>query len=173
MEECILVKRAKRGDVDAFAELYGKIYKKLYQFALYTLKDPEDAKDAVSAAITDAFESIGKLRKEEAFSSWMYRIVANKCNQKMREYYVQTEELTEDNAGIFEEPEGDTREESMEVRRVFFGLPKEDRMIVGMHVFLGYKLREIAQILGMNENTVRSRQKRAMEQMGKQLEGLR
>ncbi len=173
MEERLLVKRAKRGDVDAFAELYGKIYKKLYQFALYTLKDPEDAKDAVSAAVTDAFESIGKLRKEEAFSSWMYRIVANKCNQKMREYYVQTEELTEDNAGIFEEPEGDTREESMEVRRVFFGLPKEDRMIVGMHVFLGYKLREIAQVLGMNENTVRSRQKRAMEQMGKQLEGLR
>ena len=30
MEERLLVKRAKRGDVDAFAELYGKIYKKLY-----------------------------------------------------------------------------------------------------------------------------------------------
>ena len=71
MEERLLVKRAKRGDVDAFAELYGQIYQKLYQFALYTLKDPEDAKDAVSAAVTDAFESIGKLRKEEAFSGWM------------------------------------------------------------------------------------------------------
>ena len=96
MEERLLVKRAKRGDVDAFAELYGKIYKKLYQFALYTLKNPEDAKDAVSAAVTDAFESIGRLRKEESFSSWMYKIVANKCNQKMREYYIQTEELTEE-----------------------------------------------------------------------------
>ena len=173
MEERLLVKRAKRGDVDAFAELYEKIYKKLYQFALYTLKDPEDAKDVVSSAVTDAFENIGQLRKEEAFSGWMYRIVANKCNQKMREYYVQTEELTEENAGAFGLPEGDSREESMEVRRVFYELPKEDRMIVGMHVFLGYKLREIAQVLGMNENTVRSRQKRAIDHMGKQLEGLR
>lgn len=173
MEERLLVKRAKRGDVDAFAELYGQIYQKLYQFALYTLKDPEDAKDAVSAAVTDAFESIGKLRKEEAFSGWMYKIVANKCNQKMREYYIQTEELSEENAGASEQPEGDSREESLEVRRVFFELPKEDRMIIGMHVFGGYKLREIAQLLGMNENTVRSRQKRAIDHMGKQLEGLR
>ena len=173
MEERLLVKRAKRGDVDAFAELYGKIYKKLYHFALYTLKNPEDAKDAVSAAVTDAFESIGRLRKEESFSSWMYKIVANKCNQKMREYYIQTEELTEENAGEFESVQGDSREESMEVRRVFFELPREDRMIVGMHVFGGYKLREIAQMLGMNENTVRSRQKRAIDQMGNKLQGLR
>ena len=52
-------------------------------------------------------------------------------------------------------------------------LPREDRMIVGMHVFGGYKLREIAQMLGMNENTVRSRQKRAIDQMGNKLQGLR
>ena len=173
MEERLLVKRAKRGDVDAFAELYGKIYQKLYQFALYTLKDPEDAKDAVSAAVTDAFESIGKLRKEEAFSNWMYRIVTNKCNRKMREYYVRTEELTEENVGADNSVTWDEREESMEIRRVFFELPSEDRMIVGMHVFLGYKTREIAQMLAMNENTVRSKEKRAIEKMGNRLKGLR
>ena len=36
MDERLLVKRAKRGDTAAFAELYGTIYKRLYQFALYT-----------------------------------------------------------------------------------------------------------------------------------------
>ena len=36
MEEQMLVKRAKRGDVDAFGELYQRIYKKLYAYALYT-----------------------------------------------------------------------------------------------------------------------------------------
>ena len=39
MEECLLVKKAKRGDIDAFAELYSRIYKKLYQFAFCTLKN--------------------------------------------------------------------------------------------------------------------------------------
>ena len=173
MEERLLVKRAKRGDVDAFAELYGKIYKKLYQFALYTLKNPEDAKDAVSEAVTDAFENIGQLRKEEAFSNWMYRIVANKCNRKMREYYDRTEKLTEENAGADNSVTWDAREESMEIRRVFFELPREDRRSVGMHVFFGYKTREIAQKIAKKEKTVRSREKRAIEKMGSKLKGLR
>jgi RNA polymerase sigma-70 factor (ECF subfamily) len=172
MEERLLVKRAKRGDVDAFAELYGKIYKKLYQFALYTLKNPQDAEDVVSEAVTDAFENIGQLKKDVAFSGWMYRIVANKCNRKMREYYNRQEELDEE---YMDEDCGVTadREEYIEVRRVFFELPQMDRMIVGMHIFLGYKTREIAGMLSMNENTVRSRESRAIQRMGEQLKGLR
>ena len=97
MDERLLVKRAKRGDTAAFAELYGTIYKRLYQFALYTLGNTQDAEDVVSAAVMEAFENIGKLRKEDAFSAWMYRIVANMCKQKMREYYQRGEELTEEN----------------------------------------------------------------------------
>ena len=62
-----LVRRAKRGDVDAFAELYAGIYKDMYRFALYTLRNTSDAEDAVSDAVTDAFASIRKLRSEEAF----------------------------------------------------------------------------------------------------------
>ena len=68
---------------------------------------------------------------------------------------------------------GDTREEYIEVRRAFLTMDEEDRMIVGMHVFGGYKTREIAQILAMNENTVRSREHRALQRMEKQLKGLR
>ncbi len=67
MDERLLVKRAKRGDTAAFAELYGTIYKRLYQFALYTLGNTQDAEDVVSAAVMEAFENIGKLRKERCF----------------------------------------------------------------------------------------------------------
>ena len=67
---------------------------------------------------------------------------------------------------------GDTREEYIEVRRAFLTMDEEDRMIVGMHVFGGYKTREIAQILAMNENTVRSREHRALQRIGKTAEGI-
>ena len=79
MDERLLVKKAKRGDTAAFAELYGTIYKRLYRFALYTLGNTQDAEDVVSAAVMEAFENIGKLRKEDAFIvSW--QICANrKC----------------------------------------------------------------------------------------------
>ena len=111
-----LVRRARRQDASAFARLYEEIYKDLYKFALYTLKNPHDAEDVVSAAVMEAFENIGKLRKEDAFSAWMYRIVANMCKQKMREYYQRGEELTEENGGWDGYVWGDTREEYIEVR---------------------------------------------------------
>lgn len=169
MEERLLVKRAKKGDVDAFGELYQMIYKKLYAFALYTLGREADAEDAVGEAVADAFATIGLLKKEESFAGWMYRIVANKCRQRMRDYYRQSDELTEELAESGSPPEdcwADTREEYMEVRRAFFGLPPEERKIVGLHVFFGYRTREIAEIMDMNENTVRSKESRALKKLG-------
>lgn len=43
MEELGLVRRAKQGDVDAYGRLYEMVYKDLYRFALFTLKNPQDA----------------------------------------------------------------------------------------------------------------------------------
>ena len=121
MEERMLVKRAKRGDVDAFGELYQRIYKKLYAYALYTLKNPEDAEDAVSQAVVDAYQSIGQLKQDEAFSNWMYRIVANKCNRKMREFYHVGGELTQE---VLEEKslEMNPPDDEREMRFDFFPL---------------------------------------------------
>ena len=50
------IKKAKSGDTGAFAELYRTIYADLYRFALYTLKNPADAEDAVSETVMDAFQ---------------------------------------------------------------------------------------------------------------------
>lgn len=161
--------------MDAFGELYGQIYKKLYAFALYTLKRPADAEDVVSEAVADAFAAIGQLKKEESFANWIYRIVANKCNQKMREYCRRDADLTEELTEAKSPPEdcwSDSKEEYMDVRQAFFRLSEEDRRIISLHVFFGYRTREIAEIMGMNENTVRSRESRALKRMGSQLKEL-
>ena len=56
-------------------------------------------------------------------------------------------------------------EEHILVRKLFFELEEEERLIIAMHVFGGYKSREIAQILQMNENTVRSKESRGLKKM--------
>lgn len=170
MEEKRLVKRAKHGDVDAFGELYEKVYRRLYQFALYTLRNSQDAEDVVSDTVADAFESIRKLKSEEAFSSWIFSILSNKCRRKMREYY--KGEIPLDNPKM---AEGSLRQTELEMetaadlKLTFFQLEDDERLIVGMHVFLGYKTREIAAFMEMNENTVRSKESRALKKMGKML----
>ena len=95
-EKIFLIKRAKRGDAEAFGELYKDIYKQLYKFAYYMLKNAEDAEDVVSETVMDAFSSIKKLKKEEAFSSWIFQILSNKCKRKMKEYYQKRNEHTEE-----------------------------------------------------------------------------
>lgn len=76
------IKKAKSGDTEAFAELYRSIYADLYRFALYTLKNPADAEDAVSETVMDAFTSIRKLRSETAFKAWIFKILSVKCKQR-------------------------------------------------------------------------------------------
>ncbi len=173
MEEIFLVKKAKKGDTQAFAQLYEKVYVKLYRFARYTLKNEQDAEDVVSETVMEAFEAIGKLKKEESFESWILRILSNKCKRKMREYYQKKVTYSEEQLDLTEETQvqGERILENLEVQRAFMKLDDEERMILGMHVFFGYKTREIAQMLQMNENTVRSKESRAIQKMRISLKG--
>lgn len=165
-----LVRRAKQGDTDAFACLYQEVYEDLYRFAVYILKDPVDAQDAVSEAVTDAFASVRGLRKEEAFKGWMFRILSAKCRRRLREYANRTVELSQEMSEQLAAPapSGDAAEQ-VQVRMLFWELPAEDRMIIAMHLFAGYTSREIARQLHMNENTIRSRESRALKKMKEKL----
>ena len=58
----------------------------------------------------------------------------------------------------------------MDLRRQFFRLSDEERLIISMHIFAGYSSTEIAEILHMNANTVRSKESRALKKLSDQLE---
>ena len=155
-----LVERARKKDAQAFAALYAQIYQDLYRFALYLLKHAHDAEDVVSDTVADAYASIHKLRKAESFKGWIFKILSNKCKMKLKEYLNKQEELPDDMVS-----EGKDMLEQMEVRRAFSRLNDEERMIISLHVFAGYKSREVAELLHMNENTVRSKESRALKKM--------
>ena len=148
-----LVQKAKCGDTEAFASLYREVYEDLYRFALYILKNPADAQDTVSDTVMDAFASIHKLRKNEAFKSWIFRILSNKCRKKLKEYTHRP-----------------AQQEDAQIRMLFMELPQEERMIIAMHLFGGFTCKEIARQLHMNENTVRSKESRALKKMREQWE---
>lgn len=94
-EIAVLVKMSKNDNLKAFEKLYEYIYKDLYRFAFYTLKNQYDAEDVVSETVVDAFESIKKLKKEEAFKSWMFKILVNKCKKKFKQYAGKMEKIDE------------------------------------------------------------------------------
>lgn len=160
------IKMAKSGDADAFAELYRGIYLDLYRFALYTLRSPADAEDAVSETVIDAFTSIQKLRSEESFKAWIFKILSAKCKRRMKYLQPFADEFSEQ---ISFEDSSENLAELIDVRNYFFQLKDEERLIISMHIFAGYTSQEIAKILHLNPNTVRSKESRALKKLSKQL----
>lgn len=161
MEEyTVLADKARQGDAHSFACLYEMIYEDLFRFASYTLRSPQDAQDAVSEAVCDAYRDIRKLRSAEAFRGWMFRILSRKCKKKIRQYKNQTVPLPE------ELPvEGHDPGEAHDVRMAFTRLTEEERLIISMQIFAGYNSAETGNILRINPATVRSKQKRALDKM--------
>lgn len=151
-------------NAEDFAKKYEEVYQNMFRFALYTLKNRQEAEDAVSEAVLDAWKSIRALRSEEAFGAWIFRILSNKCRQKLKSYYNRMMELPED----LEVSARDTSED-MDVRAAFYRLNDGERLILALHLFAGYTGKEIAAMLDMNENTVRSRQSRALKKMEEML----
>lgn len=161
-----LIKQAKSGDTDAFAQLYKTIYQDLYRFALYTLKNPSDAEDVVSETVTDAFAQIHTLKKAESFKAWIFKILSNKCKKRFLSAEISLEEIPYD----FPETSPKNPEQNILIREEFFRLSDEERIIISMHIFAGYKSHEIAKILHMNNNTVRSKESRALKKMADNLQ---
>ena len=73
------LKAAQNGDAEAFGRLYAEIATELYRFALWYLKSPENAEDAVQEACLNAFKNLKSLKKAQAFKAWFFRILANCC----------------------------------------------------------------------------------------------
>jgi RNA polymerase sigma-70 factor (ECF subfamily) len=141
------------------------------------LMQPQDAEDAVMEAVLSAYENIHKLRKDEAFRAWIFQILTNVCRRKLRQrkrQHVVTQENNNVNAEgrmgaemgqslhMATEPDHSTR---LDVQNAFFILSEEEQTIVALSVFGGYNSSEIAQMLKLNANTVRSKRSRALDKM--------
>lgn len=152
-----------RCDAKTFAQMYEQIYADLYRFALCLMKNQQEAEDAVSEAVVSAYENIHKLRKEEAFKSWIFTILTNICKKKLKNAAKETAGLEE---GLFSEtwvPEEEAL--ALDVKNAFFILTEEEQMIVSLSVFGGYNSTEIGTILRLNASTVRSKRSRALAKM--------
>lgn len=173
-----LVFLAKNKDAHAFSLLYEMVYEDLYRMALYTLGNSHDAEDVVGDTVLDAYSQIGNLRDETAFRGWIFKILTNKCRRKIKEYIGQREQIvgefseeTADYAGdaSYRKDEMEQVLDRQEIAYAFSCISREERLLVTMAVYGGYDSREIARILHMNRNTVRSKYQRALKKMRESL----
>ncbi len=160
-----LIKRAKNGDAHAFGLVYGELSQDAYRFALFYMKTPHDAEDAVQDACLKAWQKLPYLKKNDAFRSWFFKILANTCKSSLHSLKaIVSEDKIPDMPA-----ENENTELQTEMRELLDGLPTDDRRIVMLSVVAGFSSREIAEMLGFNANTVRSRLSRALHSLKAQL----
>lgn len=151
---------ARKGDTAAFSRLYSMVYKEMYHTALYNLRSPHDAADAVSDTVADAFETIGRLKNAEAFRAWIMKILFAKIKKRQKEYMNSSAEL--DDALIYNE---DFDFDSSDLKDALDSLDEESRTILSLSVLGGYKSMEIAEISGLKASAVRSKLSRIKAQL--------
>ena len=161
-----LVRRARRGDAEAFIALIEECKMTLRRVALGYLGNEEDVADVIQDTILDAYEHIGSLRKEEYFKTWLVRILINRCTKRFR---VNRRKAYLEDYG--EEAQPDAGKADVEFREMLSVLPDDSRTIFQLYFGEQFTVREIAEVLGMNENTVKSRLHRGKEQLRASLEG--
>ncbi|MCP4573890.1 MAG: sigma-70 family RNA polymerase sigma factor [bacterium] len=160
--EQALIERCRRGQLDAFEEIFRHYEPLLLRLAGRMLEDREAAEDAVQDAMVKAYRSIGRFRAEATLSTWLYRIVANTCYDRLakrkREGWVDLENASEPAAGGHAEIRH-------HLRRALAGLTPKLKTCFVLYAQEGYKQREIAEMLGLQEGTVKAHVFRAKEQL--------
>lgn len=157
------VNLAISGDTQAFSRIYALVYEELYHTAFYSLRNEHDACDVVSETVLDAFSSIKKLRNEEAFKSWIFKILSAKIKRKQTEYLNQPSDI-EENENILKEK---FDYEHLEIAQALYSIDDTERLILSLSVLSGYSGDEISEICGINPSTVRSKLARTKEKLKK------
>ena len=157
-----LVKQAQRGD--AFVALIEKYKMDLYKVAKAYLKNEEDVADVMQETTLSAWEHLGELKKAAYFKTWLTRILINNCNNVLRERKRCI--ATKDFSMQGEEPQAKTDAEFYEMLSC---LPEKYKHIFLLYYGQGFRTREIAEILDLSENTVKSRLRRGRESLKSQL----
>jgi len=180
--ELELVGRSKEGDLSAFEELVVMYQKQIYNLGFRMMGSEEDACDVVQEAFLKAFKSIKKFDGRSSFGTWVYRIAVNVCIDELRKrkkvklYPVAHNDNPEDRGCKLVIDTDDLPEEQMErrevkkqVHRAISKLGEEHRVIIILRDIQGKSYQEIANILGINIGTVKSRISRARTSLKEEL----
>ncbi|HKF40829.1 MAG TPA: sigma-70 family RNA polymerase sigma factor, partial [Candidatus Acidoferrum sp.] len=173
-----LVRRAQQGDAEAFELLVKKHQGRVFAVAGGILRNREDVEDIAQQVFVKAYFSLKKFDQRAAFSTWLYKITVNECWDLLRKKKVRPlvyeSELSEEQATMYlateqKSDQGPDVRERLEVRqqleRWLDCLDERDRTMLTLKEVQGFTVEEIAEILGINGNTVKVRLFRARQKI--------
>lgn len=178
-----LLDRAQKGDREAFDELVQRTSSSAMKLAVSILRDASEAEDEVQNTFWKAWQNLPHFQRESKFGTWIHRIVVNQCLMRLRslrrapvqsldERAVEGTDLVWEPAERGPNPEESLAREEMHsvVRREVMRLPKLLREALVASALENRSLEEIAARLELSVPAVKSRLRRARQEMRRRLE---
>ncbi|SEP15357.1 RNA polymerase sigma factor [Paenibacillus sp. OV219] len=153
-----IIHRAKRGDREAFADLVQRFKGHVYRYAVGMLGDRMDAEDVSQETFIKAYYSLSSLDSEYAFSSWIIRVAANLCKDRLKKRAKAPEhDITEEQNEWIADQRAANPLEKLSIEEGLSRLSVGHREVLLLHEIQGYNYEEIAEMIDVPLGTVKSR----------------
>jgi RNA polymerase sigma-70 factor, ECF subfamily len=157
-----LIKKAKKGDDEAFEKLVDKYEGYLYKMAFLYVKNEQDAMDIYQETVLKSYLNISKLKDIKSFKTWITKILINNIyaesrqSKKLQENYEKSEPKEYLYTNI---------EEKIDLYEAIDILEEKYRTPIILQYFHDLSIKQISEITNSNENTVKTNIRRAKQKM--------
>jgi RNA polymerase sigma-70 factor (ECF subfamily) len=179
--EVALVRRAQRGEQEAFRTIVERYQGKVFSIIHGILRNRNDAEDIAQQVFTKIYFSLGKFDFRSALVTWIYKITVNECYDYLRKQKVRKltfeSDLSENDLRRIDNTEDVRRNPAADVDRqtelreivvrLLDRLSADERRLLILKEVEGYPVEELAHMLSMNENTVKVKLFRARQKLVK------
>ena len=175
-----LIQRAQAGESDALTQLIVSQQHYVYSIAMSVLKNPEDAADLTQDAFIRLVRALPQYTGESRFTTWLYRLVVNLGRDELRRRGRQVPiappaddaddqdpiaSVADDDRWADPAQALDSQELRTEVRRALAQLDEHHRLVLTLYYFDDMKYTDIAEIMDLPLNTVKSHIRRGKERL--------
>jgi len=177
-QEGALVRRAQSGDEGAFREIVEKYQSKVFSIIHGIVRQRNDVEDIAQQVFAKVYLSIRNFDFRSSLITWIYKITVNECFDYLRKRKVRKlvyeSDLSEDEVRRVENTEPSVDRQPLAdatlarrdyVLKLLTRVSEEERMLLMMKEVEGYSVEELAQMTGMNENTIKVKLFRARQKL--------
>jgi len=159
MDEKNIISRCLKGNGEAFGMIVNKYQSQLLHFTWNILGDKDEAKDVTQDSFIRSYLHLQSFDPKRSFKTWLYTIAYNRCMDKIREKqsivrFIKKAGTEHISSRHLKNPEKKL-EESEHFLMIMKKLNEKERIALSLKLNEGYLSREIAEILGCKESTVR------------------
>jgi RNA polymerase sigma-70 factor (ECF subfamily) len=166
----LLIGRIARGDRLAMQVLFARHHVRIYRFVLRLLRDEMAAEDVISEVFLDVWRQASRFEGRSAVSTWLIAIARFKALSTLRKR--REEGLDEETMEAIEEPSDNPAlaieklDKGEKLRHCLAALTREHREVIDLVYYHEKSVEEVAQIIGIPENTVKTRMFYARKKLG-------